>query len=244
MSETAIHTATADPDQLYSSFLDFIRKDAQKERRQVNRKMLGVFFWCFLMPALFSISILVLVKIGFLPVRFRGYLDWLVLAFPVAYSMYFLSSEVLRELPAAFRRGGIANALRQSETDAKWRQGVCTELARTFRIRPDQWDWILRSFRADLESMQYRTRYLTALAGAVFFLLMQGIDSLTDSDQKVAWVKDQSLGWVELAGGSNLSQFVGLGLFLVLLYLSGYQNYQALRRYFDCAELARMHVQR
>ena len=37
---------------------------------------------------------------------------------------------------------------------------------------------------------------------------------------------------------SDSLQFVGLGLFLILLYLSGNQTYHSLRRYLVCAELA------
>jgi hypothetical protein len=88
----------------------------------------------------------------------------------------------------------------------------------------------------DLQAMEYRTKYLTALAGAVFFLIMQGIDSLTDGEGKVTWVKSSVLGWVETSS-SDLSQFVGLALFLVLLYLSGSQTYQSLKRYLNCIEL-------
>src|SRR4051794_3385485 len=92
--------------ELYKSFIDYIRLDVQRERRAINRRMLSVFFWCFLLPALFSISLLLLVKFGVLPRSSKGLLDWVVLVFPIFYSLYILSSEVLREVPAAFRHGG------------------------------------------------------------------------------------------------------------------------------------------
>src|SRR5688572_20180096 len=100
--------------ELYRSFIEFIRKEAQTERLAINRRMLGVALWCFILPTIVSLSVLLLVKWQILPLRARGYLDWLVLIFPVAYSIYFLSAEVLREVPAAFKRGGLATALGQA----------------------------------------------------------------------------------------------------------------------------------
>jgi hypothetical protein len=109
---------------------------------------------------------------------------------------------------------------------------------KTLAASADEWDWIIANFKMDLRSMEYRTKYLTALAGAVFFLLMQGIDSIVDGEGKSTWVRTATLGWIETSS-SDLSQFVGLALFLVLLYLSGSQTYHSLRRYLDCAELVR-----
>jgi len=65
---------------------------------------------------------------------------------------------------------------------------------------------------------------------------MQGIDYLTDDVNKVTLVKEPLLGWVETSN-SNFTQFIGLGLFLILLYLSGTQTRDRLQRYLDCAEL-------
>jgi hypothetical protein len=64
---------------------------------------------------------------------------------------------------------------------------------------------------------------------------MQGIDTL-GGEEKVTWVKSPFTGWVE-TGTSDFSQFVGLGLFLMLLYLSGNQTQRAVARYLDCVEL-------
>jgi hypothetical protein len=222
--------------ELYRAFIEFIRNDSQRERSAVNRRMLGVALWCFVLPTLVALSVLLLVKWNVLPPRARGFLDWLVLVFPVTYSVYFLSSEVLREVPAAFRRGGIANTLGQSLKEGEWRERVCEGMRRSLHASGDDWTWLTASFRMDLDSLQYRNRYLTALGGAVFFLIMQGIDSITDTD-KTTWIRDSVLGWVEAASYSDLSQYVGLALFLVLLYLSGSQNYHSLQRYMHCAEL-------
>lgn len=222
--------------ELYQAMIEFIATDIQRERRRVNRRMLNVFFWCFLLPALITVSVLILVKLQILPRAARNHLDWLVLIFPVFYSLYILSSEVLIGVPSAFRKGGIAITLGQAIQEGEWRDKTSEAMERSVSASSEDWAWLVASFKIDLQSMQYRTKYLTALAGAVFFLLMQGIDSLTDDGGKTTWVKSSLLGWIETSS-NDLSQFVGLGLFLVLLYLSGSQTYQSLIRYLGCAEL-------
>jgi hypothetical protein len=226
--------------ELYRSFVEFVRADVQRERMLVNRRMFNVFLWCFVLPAMVSVTLLLLVKAGILPRSARGYLDWLVLIFPVFYSLYILSSEVLAEIPASFRRGGISSTLGQAVKESEWRERVCDSLKRSLDIKQDEWSWLISSFRADLEHMRYRNKYMTALAGAVFFLIMQGIDSMTDAggDTKVTMVRS-SIGWVETSS-YDLTSVVSLLLVLVLLYLSGNQTYYSLVRYLDCAELLSM----
>lgn len=223
--------------ELYSDFIEFVRGDLQTERSAVNRRMWSVLTWCFLMPAGVMLAMLFMIAYGVLPRSARGYIEWMVLIFPVSYSLYFLGSEVLRQVPATFRRGGIASALGQALREGEWRNRVVENLRRQFRdVAPEDWRFIASSFRIDLDGMQYRARYLTALAGAVLFLIMQGMDALSPEEQGVSWVKTPMLGWVE-TNSNNLSQFVGLALFLVLLYLSGSQTYYNLKRYLVCAEL-------
>jgi hypothetical protein len=230
--------------ELYKNFLDFIRLETQRERLVVNRRMLNVFFWCFLLPAVSSLLVLLLVKLGVLPPRFRIHLDWLVLVFPVAYSIYFLSREVLVEIPEAFKRGGIATSLGGCLKEGEWRDRVAEGMRRTVSSQPEDWLWITESFRMDLQAMRYRARYLTVLAGAVFFLLMQGIDSLTDDgSSRHVWMGNKLAEFLDAAVSiADLSQFVGLALFLVLLYLSGSQNAHSLERYLNCAELLGLEV--
>ncbi|OFZ83303.1 MAG: hypothetical protein A2583_09270 [Bdellovibrionales bacterium RIFOXYD1_FULL_53_11] len=220
----------------YKAFIEFVRIDNLRERRVMNRRMLSVFLWCFLLPAVFTITFLILVKKGVIPVTAKKYTDWMVLVFPVAYSIYYLSSEVLRELPAVFRKGGLSVALGQTIKESEWREKVIEGMGRAVPADATGWRWIVDSFGIDLDIMKHRNRYITALAGAVFFLIMQGIDSITDPRPSVAWERHAVFGWVETTT-NDLSQFVGLALFLMLLYLSGSQTYQLLRRYLYCAEL-------
>src|ERR1700733_4272167 len=89
----------------YQNFIEFIAHDIQRERHQVNRKMFSVFLWCFLLPTVSTLTILILVKLRIFPRSARNHLDWLVLILPVFYSLYVLGSEVLVQVPAAFRKG-------------------------------------------------------------------------------------------------------------------------------------------
>jgi len=224
--------------ELYTTFIELVRVDLQLERNQMRRRMFSVFLWCFLLPAVMVAGTLLLAGLGILPRTARGYVDWMVLIPPIFYSLYILGSEVVSEVPSTFRRGGMAATLGQSIREGLWRDRVCGLMEKALpHASTEDWRWIVASFRVDLDNLQYRTRYLTALAGAVFFLIMQGIDSITDTEEgKVTWVRNSVLGWIE-TNSSDLSQFVGLALFLVLLYLSGSQTYHALNRYLNCAEL-------
>jgi len=220
----------------YHAFIELVLSDSQQERTAVNRKMLSVLLWCFVFPAVLSGILLVLVRQGIVPFRARVYTDWLFLIFPISYSLYFLTSEVLRDLPGAFRRGGIASNLRQCQTEGAWRERVVELIRRTIQPSREDWRWISASFKMDIERFRYRTRFVTALAGAVFFMITQGLDMLSEDEGRVTLVKDPNLGWVELSP-SDTTQWAGLILFLVLLYLSGSQTTQSLVRYLDCAEL-------
>jgi hypothetical protein len=207
----------------------------QAERKQINRRILNVFLWCFIFPVLTSATILLLVKFNALPKHMRNHSDLLILVFPVAYSLYFLGSEVLADLPKLLKKGGVASTLAQSLSDGDWRDRVCDSMAKGVVAPPLDWEWIIASFRIDLRAMRYRTKHLTALAGAVFFLLIRGIDSIAEIEMKPMWAKSPVFGWVDAS--SDLSQFVGLTLFLILLYLSGSQTNQSLYRYLNCATL-------
>jgi hypothetical protein len=116
--------------ELYKIFLIFVSQDMQRERSQVNRRIRSVFLWCFILPVLASASILLLVKFNVLPRRAKYHADLLVLIFPVFYSMYFLGSEVLMNIPKVFRKGGVAPALVQSVSEGSWRERVCESMAK------------------------------------------------------------------------------------------------------------------
>jgi hypothetical protein len=174
--------------EVYRDFIEFIRVDIQGERLLVHRRMFNVFLWCFLMPATLAVTLLVLVKLRILPIKTRAYLEWLVLIFPVCYSLYILGSQVLSQVPAVFKRGGVANSLGQASKDAVWRERVRESMSRTLRASDAEWRWVVESYRIDLATMLQRGRYLTALAGAVFFLIMQGIDTISGSSDGEAAV--------------------------------------------------------
>lgn len=214
----------------YRRYLGFIHSANQKDRLDVNRRIRSVVIWCFLVPVFVVALGIFLANRGFIPRVFRSYQDWVLLLFPVLYSLYFLGSQVLSELPAAFRRGGFGLTLGQTASEADWRLDTCARMEKELNYSAEEWEWIISNAEEDLERLQMRLRHLTALAGAVFFLLMQGIDSLTN-DGSLSKDLTQSLM------GPSSSEWVGLALFLLLLYLSGQQNLQTFRRFMGCARL-------
>ena len=165
--------------ELYQAFHEFIRREAQRERTTVNRRMWYVLLWCLIVPTGASALLLALVQLGALAESARGYVNWLFLLSPIGYSVYFLGSEVLREAPRAFRRGGVATTLAQFARETDWRLSVAERLQAAVPARSEDWHWLLTNYRMDLNNFQYRNRYLTALSGAVFFLIMQGLDTIT-----------------------------------------------------------------
>jgi hypothetical protein len=214
---------------IYRKYLEFIQSIHQKERLDVNRRMRSVFVWCFLAPVVTVALVILLVNFGVFPRVFRSYQDWILLIFPVIYSLYFLGSQVLTGVPEAFRRGGFGVTLGQAAKEADWRIEVCASMEKELRWSEDDWHWVIENAEEDLERMQMRTRHLTALAGAVFFLIMQGIDSLTNDNSFMVVAADPT--------ATTSSEWIGLALFLLLLYLSGQQSVQILRRFQSCAKL-------
>jgi uncharacterized membrane protein len=177
--------------------------------------------------------------------------DWIALIFPIGYGLYIFGSEVLVELPNLFRRGGISSTLDFYRQEAEWRERVVVEMRGVLSAEHSYLQKIAQHFTADLDNLRYRVQYLTALAGAVFLLVMQILDwfgdndralpasSLLDLAQTVPGAMGlQFLGRVE-ALSSGFAQAGSLAVFLVLFYLSGNQTYFLLRRYLVCLELIR-----
>jgi hypothetical protein len=140
----------------------------------------------------------------------------------------------------------VANTLVQPRKDSQWRERVSHALSRAVPgISSDDWAWLVASYRIDLDNMKQRTRYLTGLAAAVFYLILQGIDSLTDPEveEKTTWTKSQLFGWVEHSATTDVAPLVAFGIVLMLLYLSGSQTHQTLLRYLNCAELLKLQAE-
>lgn len=224
---------------LYRQFIRLIQNQSASERVRFNRRMSQVFFWCFLLPVLVSASLLLVVKFGILGPAAKRYVNWLVLLFPVSYSLYFLGAEVLIGIPGVFRRGGVVSSLKYPLEQTQWRESTCQMLEKSISASNEQWQWIISSFRMDLRSMQYRAGYLTVLAGAVLFFILQGFDAL---DQPLLSQLHEPGQFLRMTDNffSQVSQLFSLVLFLVLLYLASLQNYRTLLRYLDCAELIRL----
>lgn len=220
----------------YEQFLKLVQTRNLAERQTVNKRMLGVFVWCFFMPAVMIVVTLILIRYDILPRSARNYLDWLILVFPVMYSIFILIGQVIRGIPSLFKMGGVAQTLFEAAENEKWRAGFLKEAKSRIGDSPEVWRHLSTSFECDLERMLARIRYLTGLAGAVLFLIMEGIDSITEVPRPPVSSSQFVFEWF-VQSQTSATQLIGLSLFLLLLYLSGSQTYHSLKRYLDCARL-------
>jgi len=229
-----------DRQELYASFLKFIQEDSQKDRMQVHQQMFSTLLWCFLVPVFLAGVILFFTRMGFVSSRWRSYLDPILLIFPVLYSLYYLGSQVIVDLPYLFRKGGLSTSLRQTLKEGKWRHATIESLSKQIPAKSEDWAWVADNFEIDLRIHLQRTRFLTVLGGAVFFLLSQGFDAVETKGPSVSTgmpVGAEVLIRLVEYGSSQIASLVALFLFLVLLYLTGSQLYHTLHRYLDCADL-------
>lgn len=224
----------------YQSFLDFVNQETQRERRNFGRRMFYVFLWCFVLPTMTLLFFLFLLRFQIIPRAARNYLEWIILIFPVCYSLYVLSVEVLKNLPSVIRRGGVATHLEESVKEFQWRDKILEGMQK-LGFSLEEWRLILAHYKIDLSRMKYRAGYLTIFAMAIFYFLIQGVDLFGESEPAVRWYKSP-MGWIETTS-NDLTQYVGLGIFLVLFYLSGSQTVQSLNRYYECGEILRVQLE-
>jgi hypothetical protein len=223
--------------QPYLEFVEFVKKDSELDRAADTRRVIGLFIWCFLAPAAIAGVLFGLSQAGVIGPRWSGLIDLLMILFPVIYSFQFLGISVLRQLPRALRQGNVRTVLDSCAQEARWRDSTVQKMRDQVRANPQEWRLLAQAFQFDLDAMLRRSRYLTVLGGAIFFLLMQGLDSLgSPVDLSSAhWVRNPQTGWLE-AKSDEVIQMGGLTLFLILLYLSGTQTHHALQRYQVCAK--------
>jgi hypothetical protein len=200
--------------------------------------MKSVFLWCFIAPMISVLFVAAARRWGWTDRLPRGYGEWVVLFFPVAYSIFVFGSEMLRGLPNIFRRGGAANVLQHSVEEVKWRQDVCEQLRARVHASAGDWSWIHTNFRMELQAMRYRNRYLVILAGAVFFLILEGVEVIGPSGALDAGAVSPSTFFHFMnAAIDEISRVIALGFVLVLLYLSGTQLQSNLERFLNSVEL-------
>lgn len=235
--------------QLYDQFLDFVARDVQEERSRAHRRIFSAIAWCLLLPIATTFVIALFTRLGWFPRSAKGLADSTLLIFPVLYGIWVLGSEARRAHRAARNHGGRRGAflaLGPAREDARWRERVSAQLSATVGRRPSTLVWLSRQFQLDLERLRQRSRYLTALAGAVFFLIMQGIDWI-EPDPAARPIFHGGPGSLSglmtstgEATGDPYFQFIGLAFFLLLLYLSGVQAHQSFSRYGECLDLLRL----
>lgn len=229
---------TRSHNQIYREFVQFIQAEAHSSQISVRKRMFSVFFWCFILPAILSVVGRVLIVKGVFPFSFKQYIDWLPLFFPVTYSLFYIGKEVIADLPKAFQRGGAASALEYAISESDWREKTTEKMTRQLKFSYEDWSWIYQTFEMDLNSLRYRAQFLTLLAGAVFFMILQGFDVFGGSSTRFAELTSsaQLVSWIDSTTDA-LWQLVGLVFFLAMLYLASSQTHHLLKRYLDCVRM-------
>lgn len=227
--------------EIYADFLKFIQDDSQKDRMQVHQQMFSTLLWCFLVPVSFSIVLIFFIRFGMISHRWKTWADISLLAFPLIYSLYYLGSQVLVDVPLLFRKGGLSMSLRQIAKEGHWRHQTTQKLSQMVKAQPKDWEWIVTHFKMDLRILLQRTRFLILLGGVLFYILSQSFD-IVDHTPSVVTYSALPVGadiFLKLIHyiSSEFSAVIALVLFLTLLYLTGTQLYHSLHRYLDCAEL-------
>jgi hypothetical protein len=224
---------------LYKDFLNLVERENRREQSVVNRRIMAVFLWCFILPVICAVMMLILIHLNVVPRHFRSKMDWIILGFPISYAIYFLTSELIRDLPNFFKRGGMTNILKQSHKDFVWRERTIEAIRSLSGIQSSDWKWIAKNYEVDLNGMAFRVKYLTFFAAAVFFLILQGFDSIpSEFVYSVEPVVTPKLFYHWFDSVLNkLLEFASLGIFLGLFYLSGMQSHRNLDRYRECLEL-------
>ena len=226
--------------EMYADFLSFVEQKSKREQSVVNHRLFNVLFWCFILPICLSVLFLLAVRVGLLPHRVKGYLDWLILLFPIGFALFTLVSEAYVDFPLMFRRGGMVTPLREVLKNYEWREMTIQELEKRIVVSPRDWHWIAVNFEIDLKRLEFKAKYLTVLGGALFFLLFQGLDILDaltgESGAQVVWTPTILGTWLQWFF-NQVMQIVSLLLFLGIFYLSGRQLQHLLERFLHCAQL-------
>lgn len=215
----------------YGRFVRWVQEDMDKARITVNQKVFSLVLWSLVMPAAFSVILYGLRKFQILPpVRFA---DLILFLPPFLYAMVALWP-TLKDLPRAFRIGGLGAMLEESGKEVDWREEVAARLLKDIPLTRKEWCLIEFHLSEDIERMRAKNRYLAVLAGAVLFFMYQFLDLGGGQEGPnergpmgvfVLWA-EQFSQW-----GGQLSAII---LFSSLFYLSGIQLQKHLVRYLVC----------
>ena len=200
----------------------------------VNRKVFSVVIWCLIFPSLVLLVLFALRKYQWIgPMR---YADLLIFLPPFAYTLYSVWPTI-REIPKAFRKGGLNALLDESLKEVEWREKTATKLKADLNLTFKEWDLIGFHLRADLLRMTQQNRYMSILEGVVLFFMFQFLD--LGAGNEVVLLEPSSTNlvkvWVDQFSQWSVQVF-SLGLFSALFYLSGLQFQRYLSRYLVCIE--------
>ncbi len=216
----------------YAAILLWIQEDLRKDRFAVHRRIFMILLWCLILPAIIASLLMVGIRLGWLPADWKRFLDWVTVMFPAGFALYVFVTEVATGFPAWIRVGGLGGVLKQIQQESEWRASARERVAAKFKLSPSAWLVVAKRYEADLKQVQFRTNFLVGLGSAVFFILLQGLDLASETDPRPLAVEGPKL-LIHLVTlwNETFTRITSLGIFSVLLYLSGVQMVATLRRY-------------
>lgn len=219
--------------QNYEQFVNWVQNDMKKDRFLVNRKVFSVVVWCLIFPSVVLLVLFALRKYQWIgPMR---YVDLLVFLPPFAYALYSIWPTI-REIPKAFRKGGLNALLDESLKEVEWRERSANKLKSDLNFTAKEWDLIAFHLRSDIVRMTQQNRYMSILAAVVLFFMFQFLDLGTGNEVMVEPTSVNLVKvWVDQFSQWSVQVF-SLGLFSALFYLSGLQFQRYLSRYLTCLE--------
>ncbi len=231
----------------YRSFIKFVDGDVRSKKASMNRQMLRLLGWSFVLPVLFIFTATVLIKVGMVSGEYKKYFDWLLLLCPLLYSVYLVGSDYFKDFGKVFKSNGSSSMVRRAIKEAEWREGIVAGFHQKLGFSKGDWAIIRGHFKAEIELSKKRNVYLTILAGSVLFFAFNGLELLDNSGPNLSTMlladRVHPGIFVVLIQGflESLAQGSVLILFLILFYFSSHQITSALEKYLDCIDLLLLH---
>lgn len=221
-------------EQAFEQFSNWIQEDMSKDRLVMNKKILNVVFWCLILPSVLTVLLFAIRKFQFFALD--RYFDYIVFFPPFVYVIVSIWP-TLREIPRAFKRGGLSAHLEEAKREVNWRENCVHRMKDSLLFNPNEWRNIYFHLKNEIERAKEQNRYMTVLSGSVLFLMFQFLDlGATESASPVVESPAQLVElWVTQFSQWGV-QFFSLILFVALFYLSGAQFQRVLSRYLVSVE--------
>ncbi len=219
--------------EVYSKFVKWVQEDMNKTRNLVNRKVFSLVLWCLVIPAILSLAMYGLRKFQIMT-SFR-YVDLVLFLPPFLFTIFYLWP-TFRDLPRAFRMGGLGSLLEESSGEVKWSEETSARMSKELPLTGEEWRVISFHLSEQIKRMESKNRYLSSLVAVVLFFMYQFLDIGGGVEEiREAGVLGVFKSWVDQLSQWG-AQIFGIILFSLLFYLSGLQLQKHLVRYETCVK--------